>query len=165
MNVSIYLYSGGKISNVYLPVQILFCSIIGSYGRKRALAYIEGDGNCLFRSISYCYYGTAVYHANVRELLVDHVADNWSTYRSSAINDHQVYSAGAYRTKMSQDGAWGGEVEIVAATKVYYRNFRIYTDVENYFTIEKQGVRQDICALYYDKSKENQEHYSVVEDK
>lgn len=41
------------------------------YGLYRA--HIQGDGNCLFRSVSFGLYGTEDHHYALRELAVNHI--------------------------------------------------------------------------------------------
>jgi len=48
---------------------------------------ISVDGNCSFRAISYCLYGTQNEHYAVRSTTVAHIAKKWRAYKNFIVGD------------------------------------------------------------------------------
>jgi hypothetical protein len=44
---------------------------------------IAGDGNCLFRSVSYLIFGTQKEHRNIRLRVVNFIINNWDVYKKN----------------------------------------------------------------------------------
>ena len=82
----------------------------------------DGDGNCLFRSISHQLYGTEDFHAVIRSKCVDYMEFMRDFYQNF-INDRD---ADEYFAIMRVDGTWGGEPEIQALMELYERPIQIY---------------------------------------
>lgn len=153
---SVFIGFRSPTNALKFTVYVVKYFILGSSGIRRKRITITGDGHCLFRAISYCRTESEGDHAKIRSALVNYVAEGWSFYGSGAMTDHDVATVGAYLTKMST--GWGGDVEISAATRVYWIDFRIYYNNTGYFTKEDPGNTK-FCALYF-----NGKHYDVVED-
>ncbi|KAI5640921.1 OTU-like cysteine protease domain-containing protein [Phthorimaea operculella] len=90
---------------------------------SRRVIPIRGDGNCMFRSVSYCVYRTQERHREIRMRVVDQVADNWHRYKDFIIGDssygYRIRSAYDYQRLMSRDGEYGGHVELHAASELF----------------------------------------------
>lgn len=91
------------------------------------LVSTPADGNCLFHAIAMALkrtpLGAQVHsrttHASVRELVCNF------------LNEHMKYFAAFnidadYMTRMSTNGSWGGEPELIAITNLYSRSIELY---------------------------------------
>ena len=84
---------------------------------------MAADGNCLFRSIShqiYNDYGTR--HEKVRSELCDYLEANEEEFKVFLIlddDDTDICNFKDYVSRMREDGEWGGDVEIVCASRLY----------------------------------------------
>lgn len=137
----------GKLGKFQLP----FFEALGIYP-----VVIDGDGNCLFRSLSDQVYGVDHHHAYVRQRVVDyqrshpdefvafHVGDSSSTRdrpprrRAAArkVNgtapipeasiDNQYASLQAHCDKMAKLQEWGGEPEIKSFTAAFGVDVNLY---------------------------------------
>nr|XP_018895749.1 PREDICTED: uncharacterized protein LOC109029651 isoform X1 [Bemisia tabaci]XP_018895750.1 PREDICTED: uncharacterized protein LOC109029651 isoform X1 [Bemisia tabaci] len=91
---------------------------------------IAGDGNCLFRALSLCIYGSQEQHTTLRNLIVSNVVQNWSHYSSYIIGDksygHPINSANDYKSHMSKNGAEGGHLELNVATRIFDVLIKVY---------------------------------------
>ena len=83
---------------------------------------IEGDGNCLFRSISDQLYGTEQYHKEIRQLCLKYILDEKVFFQDYVTEDLLDYVK-----RKSQDGTWGDDVEIEALSEIYGRPIEIYS--------------------------------------
>lgn len=125
---------------------------------------IRGDGNCLFRSISYCIYGTQEKHYEIRKRVVERVVSDWLRYKDFIIGDTsygKIKDARDYRSLMSRDGQYAGHVEIHSASEV----FPDYT-----FKVHRNGCQRTIDYGYGRNVKHllfsgslDAGHYSVLE--
>lgn len=93
---------------------------------------ILGDGNCLFRALSYGLYDTQQYHANVRSSIVSEVVQNWDTYKHFIIGDTaygaNIYSEHDYKRCMGSSGKYGGHQELQAFVSI---NTQVYVEVHS----------------------------------
>ena len=84
---------------------------------------MESDGNCLFRSLSdqlFNDYGSK--HVDVRNEICDFLEKNEKKFASFLLLDEDqedVCCFNEYVSRMRNDGEWGGDVEIVCATRLY----------------------------------------------
>lgn len=91
------------------------------------IKHIRGDGNCLFRSLSYMITGSEEFHFTLRTLTVNHM-DSIDTLlqqhlprKTSSVVDY-VQSSG-----MRQEGTWGTDVEIYTAAHMLQTNIYVYS--------------------------------------
>ena len=86
---------------------------------------ITGDGNCLFRAISYIVTGSEDYHLGVRVAVVNYMSE----IEPFLIVNNMLgeYTMGEYieSSRMNLEGAWGTGVEI--ASLAHMLNTNIYT--------------------------------------
>ncbi|GAB5367283.1 hypothetical protein AAMO2058_001216900 [Amorphochlora amoebiformis] len=83
---------------------------------------MEGDGNCLFRTISHQVYGNPRHHRIVRLKILEYVEAEASFFRQYVFDE----DFSAYTRRLKQDGEWGGEVEVRAACEMYGRSVEIF---------------------------------------
>ena len=87
--------------------------ILHSAGRK-AIKVLP-DGNCFFRSLSFCFYKTQDRHMEVRRTLVDFISENGGDYEplvfQGTLTDHLK--------RMRNPSTWGTQVELQAAADYY----------------------------------------------
>ncbi|PHT96457.1 hypothetical protein BC332_34617 [Capsicum chinense] len=94
---------------------------------------IGGDGNCLFRAISFCVYASEDHHFEVKSRAVKEIVHNWNDYSPFIIGDrayeHQIIDTSDYENLMLLDGKHGGYPEIVAASALFPDfQFRVYRE-------------------------------------
>jgi len=85
---------------------------------------MEADGNCLFRAMSYFIEGDQDNYEKYRKQTCQHFAKNQKDYlhlfeKKSEFED--------YVRRMKQDRMWGGEMEMVALSKIYKCKFIIHS--------------------------------------
>ena len=85
---------------------------------------VLGEGNSLFRAISFCLFKNSKQHEIIREDAVKFVIENWneftgfmSGYLQNAFQ--QITSMVEYENTMSKDDTHGGPIEIHATSKMY----------------------------------------------
>ena len=88
------------------------------------LKEIRGDGNCLFRALAHCIYGTEEVHMKMRQLLVDFAKDNTEVLSpyvlSGTIDSHLAH--------MKYDRIWGTQVELKAAASLFQMDLYVFTN-------------------------------------
>lgn len=137
--------------------------------RKKRMARrvipIRGDGNCLFRSISYIVFGGQERHREIRLCVVDRIVQNWSRYKDFIIGDtsygYHMVNANDYRKLMSSDGEYAGHVELHAVSELFPEyTFRVHRD--NYPRTYDYGRGRQIKHLLF-SGYSDAGHYSVLE--
>lgn len=151
---------------------------------------IEADGNCLFRSLSdQLYYDYGHNHVQVRTEVCDFMAhykgdfSNFVSYddQDDDPNEDNAKNYEDYLQTMRQDGAWGGNVELCAAARLYRyvtntilhrslshththctrRDITLYSSSSNKYTIghgsTKPAAFREMLLSYHDN-----EHYNSV---
>ena len=90
---------------------------------------IVGDGNCLYRAISFCLYGTEVYHSSLRKLAVDHIEQNVDDFRFYLCDDPSnstlILEGQSYLASLRQPGSFAGQESILALSKVLSINILV----------------------------------------
>ncbi|OWR43712.1 VP80 protein [Danaus plexippus plexippus] len=131
----------------------------------RRLVSIRGDGNCLFRSVSYSLYGTQERHREIRIRVVERVVNNWQRYKDFIIGDRSyglsIRDPSDYRSLMSRDGEYAGHVELHCVSELHPDfTFSVHRDGCSK-TIEYgngRTVKHLLFSGYLDAG-----HYSVIE--
>ena len=87
----------------------------------RALRPIGGDGNCLFRSLSYCLFETEDYHSPLRCLLARFESRNERVFTSHLPQQShsQQSSILEHVKRISNPGTWGTDLELLAAATYF----------------------------------------------
>lgn len=133
------------------------------YNRENIVS-IRGDGNCMFRSVSYCIYGTQERHREIRLQAVSRVLSEWKRYKDFIIGDPSygiVRQPGDYQRVMTRDGEFAGHVELHAVSEVYPRyTFRVHRTGSSRTIDYGNGstVKHLLFSGYVDSG-----HYSVLE--
>jgi len=92
---------------------------------------MDSDGNCLFRSLS-----DQLYHDNgrkydlVRHDICEFLSSNKEEFAAFLLmndDDEDVLDIDEYIEKMREDGEWGGNVEVVVASRIYKRNIVVFS--------------------------------------
>ena len=87
---------------------------------------MSADGYCLFRALSdqlFQDYGD--HHVEVRDDVVEYMEENENDFvvflvlNDKDSNDEDATDFESYCNSMRNDGTWGGNLELVAASKVY----------------------------------------------
>lgn len=86
---------------------------------------IVGDGNCLYRALSFELCGTQDQHGRLKEILLDFILENQETFAGYVGGD-----LGSYLTEHTmQARAWGSDVEIFAAATLLQTSVVVYTAI------------------------------------
>ena len=74
---------------------------------------IKGDGNCLFRTLSFIITGSEEQHTLEREAILHHMLQIAHFMLSHHITVHSSVFEYIQHTCMDQDGTWGTDIEIL----------------------------------------------------
>ena len=143
------------------------CSeVVKPLEKPSKLYRIVGDGNCLFRALSYAITGRQNYHSLLREKIVQHMRHN-----EHALLAHMNGSVNEYlaRTGMRNQHVWGTDVEIIAASSLLETDIYVYTKVG--FLYKWQRFSSSILSGYPAKNvgglylqNTSGVHYDIVLD-
>jgi len=106
---------------------------------------MTSDGNCLFRSVSdQLYNDRGHHHDEVRSDICDFMAENEDDFKMFLVIEGDGKNKGtqdasdfeSYIADTRRDGVWGGNLELVAAARLYRRNITVYSATLSVFTIE-----------------------------
>jgi len=123
-----------------------------------SIIHIEGDGNCLFRSISYLICGNQDKHARYRRLAVQHIKMNRKDFADFLIETEGEVNK--YCERMIKDGVWGGHLELMALCSVLKCRFVVINEKKEKTIIELDDqVNQPHFYIAYDRDKL---HYSSL---
>ena len=112
-------------SIVELPVIVKPKSMLPKpLGSPSKLYHTRGDGNCLFRCLSYVLTGRQVYHTTLRTKISSHMRDI-----ENELRPHMNCSLDEYltRSSMENDTVWGTDVEIFAASSLLKTDIYVQT--------------------------------------
>ena len=130
---------------------------------------MASDGNCLFRSLSdQLYRDSGAQHALVRNEICNHLQQHRETFECFLLmndEDEDIVDFDEYVSKMREDGEWGGNVELVVASRVYRRNVKIYSGLYDggVMLIQYQEDEKD-DNKYNDKKGKTKYEYSEYEE-
>lgn len=131
---------------------------------------MAADGNCLFRSLSdQLFQDHGNDHGNVRNAVCDYIErheDDFSVFLvlddDGNEEDEDAADFESYVSNMRQDGEWGGNLELVAAARLYSRNITVFSANLSALNIchgSKKPSGADLLLSYHDN-----DHYSSVRD-
>ena len=123
---------------------------------------IEGDGNCMFRSIAFFIDNDEEKHLRYRRLAVQHVnlhKEEFGNFLTLVFDG----SLEQYLEKMKNSGTWGGHLELQALSIVLGRNIHVYNDNMSCTVIGNNDL-QGSSPIYiaYERAKL---HYSGLKKK
>ena len=84
---------------------------------------MAADGNCFFRALSDQRWGDDSHHAALRRDVVEYMKKNREAFEPF-IEDDEKWDT--YVARMSEDGAWAGNVELQAASVVCFANLCVH---------------------------------------
>jgi len=90
--------------------------------RSLILLKIQGDGNCLFRSISHQIYGNDSHHELVRGACIEYMRLEYAYFESFVACDFD-----SYLEEKARLGVWGDEPEIQALCELYDRPAQVWS--------------------------------------
>lgn len=111
-------------SLVNLPLVLPHATKVPKILTKPATLHnILGDGNCLFRALSYVITGRQVYHSVVRYKILDHMRtiENQLLPHMNMSLSNYIQSSG-----MGREGVWGTDIEIFAAASLLSTDIYVY---------------------------------------
>ena len=109
---------------------------------------VGGDGNCLFRSVSEQVEGNEHNFQEYREKCVNYIKENKDDF-APFIEDDEPFDK--YVERMSQNGEWGGNLEIYALSKILEANFYIYIlDQPMYIVKNFEKPKKNILLTYHE---------------
>mmetsp|Transcript_15319 Transcript_15319/g.28845 ORF Transcript_15319/g.28845 Transcript_15319/m.28845 type:complete len:221 (+) Transcript_15319:88-750(+) len=139
--------------------------IQGSNG-EREIIEMEADGNCLFRSISHqLHRDFGQRHDLVRHEICNFLEENKEDFSIFLLLDDEeedVRDFDSYVCEMRKAGTWGGDVEIVCASRLYKRNVTIFSASGIYninIDDNEKPSGSDFLLSYHENS-----HYNSVHD-
>lgn len=89
---------------------------------------IIGDGNCLFRALSYVITGRQMYHNIIRSKVIEHmkaIEHYLRPHLNCSLDDYLENS------QMRIPGTWGTDIEIFAAASFLSTDIYVYTNTNN----------------------------------
>eukprot|EP00590_Aulacoseira_subarctica_P003959 CAMPEP_0172423862 /NCGR_PEP_ID=MMETSP1064-20121228/17782_1 /TAXON_ID=202472 /ORGANISM="Aulacoseira subarctica , Strain CCAP 1002/5" /LENGTH=317 /DNA_ID=CAMNT_0013165413 /DNA_START=155 /DNA_END=1109 /DNA_ORIENTATION=- len=140
---------------------------------KRTIHDMVGDGNCMFRSLSDQVFGDyGQRYELVRDSICNYMAANKDSFSQFLVLDEDESDADAnsfeqYIQDMRRDGEWGGNVELVAASRLYQRNIIVYHpdgafSIEAPSTVDRstKSEEEEYTLSYHDNDHYNSVHVS-----
>ncbi|VDI44625.1 Hypothetical predicted protein [Mytilus galloprovincialis] len=115
VNIPIKKISKQKSTNFY------------NIGQPTACKTITGDGNCLFRAISYSLSNRQEYFGDIRRAIVDHLIRNAEVFKSFLQPRFKTVEEHIQTLRMKENNVWGTELEIVACADL------LKTDIYTFF--------------------------------
>ena len=127
---------------------------------------ITGDGNCLFRALSYAITGRQIYHGLIRQKILNHMREIENLLYPHMNMPVEIYFA---QSGMSNNAVWGTDVEILAASSLLSTDIYVQSKVGSELRWHKfsksnlDGTHpQNDAAIYLQHT--NDVHYDVVLD-
>jgi OTU domain-containing protein 3 len=118
---------------------------------------VDGDGNCLFRSIADQLDGDEENHSKYRDMAVEYITKNKAHFALFISEDEDIDK---YIKDMSEDGTWGGHFELVALSALLEVKFCLHLKDEDPVIVkshEAQNLSKVVHLAYH-----IDEHYSSV---
>lgn len=99
-----------------------YTSALASQGLS--IVRMEGDGNCLFRSVSHQVYGEDRFHGLVRAKCVDYMESDASFFSQFVEGGQESFAR--YLAAKRLNSCWGDDPEIQAMSEIYQRPIEIW---------------------------------------
>jgi len=135
-------------------------------GQPSKLLHTLGDGNCLFRALSYVITGRQVYHAQVRNKIINHMRSIENILVPHINTSLKCY---LHKTGVAQSGVWGTDIEILSASSLLSTDIFVYTKFGKTYKWQKfsrtmLGCQkpENNCSIYLNHT--NSIHFDVVID-
>mmetsp|Transcript_103516 Transcript_103516/g.297427 ORF Transcript_103516/g.297427 Transcript_103516/m.297427 type:complete len:511 (-) Transcript_103516:1599-3131(-) len=85
---------------------------------------VEGDGNCMFRSVSHQIYGDDRHHMLVRQMCMDYMESEKEYFEPYVVGDMDDFLA--YLGQKRRNAVWGDDPEVQAMCELYDRPAEIW---------------------------------------
>ncbi|XP_070512915.1 uncharacterized protein [Cardiocondyla obscurior] len=125
---------------------------------------VFGDGNCVFRAISYILWQNEQEHQSLRIAVVEHIKNNWQEYSSFVMAEWNIADSQKYYDYMSIVGTFACELECMVATKLHRMNLSIYRKLSGRYELifhNHVNVNYKTARLLFNGCSENG-HYDVL---
>ena len=116
---------------------------------------VGGDGNCLFRSVSDQMDNTEKNFNEYRERCIEYMNNNKDEF-IPFLEDDEPFDK--YIERMSENGEWGGNLEIYALSKLLNANFYIYIHKHPMYIVNNFDKPKKNILLTYHEGK----HYNSL---
>jgi hypothetical protein len=129
------LLTKNQVSHLFIPVKVM------------------GDGNCLFRAISFAVLGTERFHKILRVLTV-HILVKYFDYFISISEKKDEFTS--YIESVAQNHNFSGEVEEMALSFIFSRsiiNYSTSPTLEFYCLNEKSRFNKEPLMIIFDSKK------------
>ncbi|XP_043288797.1 OVARIAN TUMOR DOMAIN-containing deubiquitinating enzyme 7-like [Venturia canescens] len=90
---------------------------------------IFGDGNCMFRAVSYVLWQSEDEHSRLRTLVTQHIKSHWREYGPFVTAEWSITEPEEYKNFMISEGVFATELECTVATKLHKMNLSIYREI------------------------------------
>lgn len=109
---------------------------------------VGGDGNCLFRSVSDQMDNTEKNYKEYRSRCIEYMVQNKDEF-INFLEDDEPFDK--YIQRMSEDGEWGGNLEIYALSRLLNANFYIYIFKQPMYVVNNfDKPKKNILMTYHD---------------
>ena len=142
---------GSEMSESQLKILSSFSSILDSFEE----VVEDGDGNWLFRALSRGLSGNPEHYKKIRSAVWNHIKNNRDRFLSFITTDFNDYIR-----KMRRNKVWGGEIEIIAFTELYWTNVAVHdliTSPDPRYFYKNSNSNYTIRLMY-----RNRQHYNSL---
>ena len=109
---------------------------------------VDGDGNCLFRSVSDQLENSEKNHKFYREKTVEYMRANIEKFKPFIEDDQTVEE---YIDEMAKNKQWGGNLEIYAMSMALHVNFYIYIYQRPIYVVKTcEDPKQNVMLTYHE---------------
>ena len=112
-----------KTISIRPPSQLSSSIMLLLSKQNRVLNRIEGDGNCLFRTISKKFFGDDTHHKSLRGIIIEYILTNSESFKQ-VLPNNKSEAIFEYCQTVNKLGTFGAQVEIYALA--YFIHIPIY---------------------------------------
>nr|KAF7411064.1 hypothetical protein H0235_013671 [Vespula pensylvanica] len=112
---------------------------------------IYGDGNCMFRALSYILWQNEDEHQYLRNMVAKYIKNNWHEYGPFVMAEWNISHPEEYYEHMRMVGTFASELECTVATKLHHMNLSIYREIEGKDELER--VFHSHVDYYYETAR------------
>ena len=116
---------------------------------------IQGDGNWLFRALSFATFRDDEYHFTIRETILDYIQKNLVRFKEFIEGDGNDYIQ-----RMRNNSTWGGNIEIVAFSEIFDVSINIFDQItvfDPHYQVKWASTEDRINIIF-----RNNDHYNVL---
>lgn len=136
-------------------------AIEGLPGYSQSIKFIEPDGNCLFRAVSYLLTDNQEGSRFLREAAVSELRVNRQKYEPF-ISDEQGGGFEEYCENMLKDGTYGGNLEIEAMANLYMMDLAVVSKNENGISVAFHSAKAEEEPREWRLLYLTSEHYELL---